>query len=943
MRFKIFFILFFSFFIIFTNKVSASTTISSHITSDTTWGLAGSPYVLDISPNINAGVTLTIEPGVIVKAKIGKSLKIKGSLIANGTAENPIVFTSIRNDSFGGDTNADGVVTVPVTGDWVGLDFWDTSSGSILNNVIVKYGSYCISTDSINVNFNNTYISFCDVGMDLYEGVFNLTNIEVKDTEDKAIYISGDSDVSASELFLSDGDDGFVYTGGSDVVISNSTFNNFSGSGIKNLYIEIIGRLPVSDDEEIYLTNSLITNNNYGLSLERKSFGNINNNSIYNNEVAAWTNGDEEEPVLNFENNWWGSPSGPYHYFYNPSGAGDVLETADEDFDPWLTSDPFGATEVGITGLGQFKYDGIASIAEGGTNMSDKVTFKGTVISPFGQAKMQLEIKSFDVPFDGIVSQETEFFSDGEVVEKLVSGLYDANYHWRARVVDEFGNESDWIEYGVGGNIDFVVHQVPHYTQNQSPYPNETLTLEWSDDDYAFGPSNTGCGSSIAACGCAMTSGVMITRYYGITEVDGEGVTPGTMNSWLQANNGYYPGGAINWLKIVEYTDNQLAYDGRSGDSINNYSLLDEFLNSERPAIAKMAKGRGGSPRSHFIVISNKLADTYEVRDPAWYDTKTLNEPATVGKVRAYENGFDGLRLFKPGDGLAQSYFSANIASPAHLVLEDSLGRRLGYDPVSGTSYNEIPNASYVSEMYDDPEGTPSEHEWKVAYIPDAEDDEYDIYVIGTGSGPYTVGVSGNGVSGFSSDSESGEIEENEVIDYGAIYSNDGGITEAVLETVPPDPIPLYPGAKISFNTSSDSLVVSSDEIGVLVEETETGYRLTDADGDITSFDVSGLYEPGISPINIAISNMSFGGAISSSSANITYQWQKKIDGTMKMYKQIVDINDGTYSTANYKLQKTTTTIWDTLPGFDPVKTIFAGLKTLDLNINQNGTITVTH
>jgi hypothetical protein len=614
----------------------------------------GSPYILEISPSINSGVTLTIEPGVVVKAKSDKSIKIKGTLVANGTAENPISFTSIKDDSVGGDTNANGAENSPSESDWVGLDFWNTSSGSVLNNIQIKYGDTCLSSDGISLDLYNSEIFSCEDGIDFYQGDHLLNNVSVENTSDKALYGTGNADIIGESLFFSGGDIGFAFTGETDVSITNSTFQNFSGAGIKNIFVEPIGRLAEPEDEEIYLSNSLIINNNYGLSLERNSYGNINNNEIYGNSAAAWTNSDEEEPTLNFENNWWGSPTGPYHYFYNTSGEGDILETADEDFDPWLIANPFGATEVEIGSLGQFKYDGVASIAESGINMGDNVTFKGTLTSPFGQAKMQLEIKSFDVPFDGIVSQETEFVSDGMAVEKSVSGLIDGSYHWRSRIVDEFGNESDWVEYGADGNIDFVIHQVPHYTQNQSPYPDEAATLAWAIQDYAFGPANTGCGSSIAACGCAMTSGVMVARYYGITEVGGEDVTPGTMNAWLQNNNGYYPGGAINWLKMVEYTGNQLAYDGRSGDSFNNYPLLDEFLNSERPAIAKMAKGRGGSPRSHFIVISNKLADTYEVRDPAWYDTKTLNEPATVGKVRAYENGFDGLRLFKPGEGLAK-------------------------------------------------------------------------------------------------------------------------------------------------------------------------------------------------------------------------------------------------------------------------------------------------
>ena len=151
MRLKIF--LFLASVFLFNNNVLASTNISSSITTDTTWALVGSPYILEISPSINSGVTLTIEPGVVVKAKSDKSIKIKGTLVANGTAENPISFTSIKDDSVGGDTNANGAENSPSESDWVGLDFWNTSSGSVLNNIQIKYGDTCLSSDGISLDF----------------------------------------------------------------------------------------------------------------------------------------------------------------------------------------------------------------------------------------------------------------------------------------------------------------------------------------------------------------------------------------------------------------------------------------------------------------------------------------------------------------------------------------------------------------------------------------------------------------------------------------------------------------------------------------------------------------------------------------------------------------------------------------------------------------------
>jgi hypothetical protein len=55
-------------------------------TSNTTWSLAASPYVLDGNVTVAAGATLTVEPGVIVKANGQlRTLTVKGTLLAVGT------------------------------------------------------------------------------------------------------------------------------------------------------------------------------------------------------------------------------------------------------------------------------------------------------------------------------------------------------------------------------------------------------------------------------------------------------------------------------------------------------------------------------------------------------------------------------------------------------------------------------------------------------------------------------------------------------------------------------------------------------------------------------------------------------------------------------------------------------------------------------------------
>jgi hypothetical protein len=65
---------------------------------------------------------LTIEAGTIIKLEAADiDVNGSGKILANGTSNDHIIFTSLADDRYCGDSNGDGTTTTPQKGDWINI------------------------------------------------------------------------------------------------------------------------------------------------------------------------------------------------------------------------------------------------------------------------------------------------------------------------------------------------------------------------------------------------------------------------------------------------------------------------------------------------------------------------------------------------------------------------------------------------------------------------------------------------------------------------------------------------------------------------------------------------------------------------------------------------------------------------------------------------------
>ena len=191
--------------------------VTADISTDTTW-TAGNTYAVTGEINVLTGATLTIEPGTIVYGATNQSylaINKGATLDANGTATNPIVFTSaedVTGSNSGktiqgqwggltiiGDAPIHGGTKTYEAGTQVGGGSNPADNSGILNYVMIKNSGFAVEVDkelnglsllavgSGTTIENIAVLSSSDDAIEAWGGTVNLTNVYAFDAGDDSL------------------------------------------------------------------------------------------------------------------------------------------------------------------------------------------------------------------------------------------------------------------------------------------------------------------------------------------------------------------------------------------------------------------------------------------------------------------------------------------------------------------------------------------------------------------------------------------------------------------------------------------------------------------------------------------------------------------------------------------------------------------------------------
>jgi parallel beta-helix repeat protein len=213
------------------NTLSSNATLAQRNVA----GITNIAYIIDYL-TINAGAVFTIQPGVVIKfTSYYYGIDVNGALVANGTPSENIVFTSLPDDSKGGDTNNDGNGSAPAKGNWRSIDFGASSSDTLnsFKHCDFRYGG--------GYNFSNDY------GLiRIFSTTIKMDSCIVSQSSTSALGVFGSSHPTVSNLEIN------------NIGLTPVTMSMFSAPIFSNITALNTGYMAIGIKPETYsITNTI--------------------------------------------------------------------------------------------------------------------------------------------------------------------------------------------------------------------------------------------------------------------------------------------------------------------------------------------------------------------------------------------------------------------------------------------------------------------------------------------------------------------------------------------------------------------------------------------------------------------------------------------------------------------------------------------------------------
>jgi len=327
----------------------------------------------------------------------------------------------------------------------------------------------------------------------------------------------------------------------------------------------------------------------------------------------------------------------------------------------------------------------------------------------------------------------------------------------------------------------------------QGQYPctgPQPSSIPWANDLYAWHKANETPPGTICEWGCYLTSAAMLVNYRAQADNTQPSAPvfqtdPGALNQQLEGLDGYDSDNGVDPLKVASYAQRapaslHLYYAGAI--SSRNDTILTQYLQSGDPVILGVdpttciTNGRSVPCSGHWVLATGITVEngtsTFQIDDPVWGQTTLLDHHA---------NTYREMRLFT-NVPINQTLLTIGAFSPVELLVTDPQGRTTGFDPATDTTLDEIPGSSYLIEGISPIDGSAPDQVSKSVEIDAPSDGSYQIQIIGTGAGPYTVsavGANWNGQVTTSSTTGVAQVGSSQVVS--VTYTAAQGLAASVL------------------------------------------------------------------------------------------------------------------------------------------------------------------